>query len=735
MANVIKYNITTNFNTYSEDFTQGSYSTISVSKTPNSVVTPFGNTNSTLVSRLSTIANSYISKTMLTSETRTVWTLSVYAKLGTVSTNFGLRCQGGYPNRGDALFNLSTGTLIGVSNGGTNTSTSGTITPDVNGWYRCTVTTTFSGTSSSRLLVCSPTALTSVSGFEASDGALSNCYIYGVQLELGSVATTYIPTTTTSASGSNNPLINAIQSGNFAIGVNQGGYGLTAATGYWNGKTPNVSGYTIYQANGFSSPTLYAAANDAELIVYSNQLGGSGNSTIGQALTFFNSSSTMTCVNVDTPSIVTSGLTLNLDAGFTPSYPRTGTTWTDISGSGNTGTLFNGPVYDGNSGGCIVFDGSDDFVAATSASLSGSAFTLEAWVKPSVIQALSSNIFLSIGSNAIPSNVASLGFSSDTSVQFVMYDDKLSGTIPSVTGNWNYVVSTLTTSKTLSIYYNGSFVTSKTMGGLYSGNTNVTVGAYNVGTKVAHFNGCIANVQIYNRVLSATEVLQNYYAGLQRFIPTDSLVLYLDGNNTNTQVITPTIANDISGNNNNGTLINNVALARDGQRSFLFDGTNDYIDLGSSTLLSTATTNISVSVWFKYITTPVGSNTIIKFGASGNGWLLGFSSGGFYYNLYTTTYTYFGGGISLPSINVWSNLTFTFNGNTFIMYLNGTTVVNTPSSSGTITNGGSTVVNVGRDNGSNYFTGNISVVRGYNQTLSAAEVLTIYNAGKQRYGL
>jgi hypothetical protein len=277
--------------------------------------------------------------------------------------------------------------------------------------------------------------------------------------------------------------------------------------------------------------------------------------------------------------------------------------------------------------------------------------------------------------------------------------------------------------------------TSSSFGTLSTGDSSRTlaVGRVNDLTTL-EWLGNVAQTSIYNVALTPQEVLQNYYAGLQRFIPTNGLVLYLDGNNTNKQVMTASTANDISGNNNNGTLINNVALARDGQRSFLFDGTNDYIDLGSSTLLSTATTNITVSIWFKYITTPVGSNTIIKFGVSGNGWVLGFSSSGFYYNLYTTTSSYTGGGIGLPSMNVWSNLTFTFNGTTFIMYINGSIVVNSPSSSGTITNGGSTVINVGRD-GTNYFTGNISVVRGYTQTLSAAEVLTIYNAGKQRYGL
>jgi hypothetical protein len=743
MANVIKYNITTNFNTYSEDFTQGTYSTISVSKTPNSVVTPFGNTNSTLVSRLSTTTNSYISKTMLTSETRKVWTLSVYAKLGTVSTNFGLRCQGGYPNRGDALFNLSTGTLIGVSNGGTNTSTSGTITPDVDGWYRCTVTTTFSGTSSSRLLVCSPTALNSVSGFEASDGALSNCYIYGVQLELGSVATTYIPTTTTSASGSNNPLINAIQSGNFAIGVNQGGYGLTAATGYWNGKTPNVSGYTIYQANGFSSPILYAAANDAELIVYSNQLGGSGNSTIGQALTYFRSSSAMTCVNVDYSNIVTSGLTLNLDAGFTPSYPRTGTTWTDISGNVNNGALINGPVYSGENSGCIVFDGVDDYISTPIQNLNRPC-TFSMWVNLSSLTGYQT-FFGQDTSQSILRGRFYFQKPGGTAEGFILNKVNFSivlsggGVVPVnsnnviVTNIWYNYTAVLTTT-TISLYENGILQNTVNDSNTFlTPNTTITLNAgYYNNSIVDYINGKSSSFLIYNRALSTQEVLQNYYAGLQRFIPTDSLVLYLDGNNTNTQVITPTIANDISGNNKNGTLVNGVTLSRNGQRSFLFDGIDDKV----TTTLSTLNTSSTWTLWINRTQSVSFYNMFMGMGLP----YFGFRSDG------VIQFTNSIGGTQRdllfnPSLsnNVWYNFTFVSSlsdGNTTMMfYLNG--VLQTQSTfAGQQATTTLSSFTLGDWTLASYpFKGNIGNVRIYNSALTTTEILTIYTAGKQRYGL
>ena len=62
------------------------------------------------------------------------------------------------------------------------------------------------------------------------------------------------------------------------------------------------------------------------------------------------------------PEITESGLVLALDAGNLKSYPTTGTTWTDLSGRGNTGTLTNGPTYSSANGGSIVFDGVNDYV-------------------------------------------------------------------------------------------------------------------------------------------------------------------------------------------------------------------------------------------------------------------------------------------------------------------------------------------------------------------------------------
>ena len=71
---------------------------------------------------------------------------------------------------------------------------------------------------------------------------------------------------------------------------------------------------------------------------------------------------------------------LCLDAGSRLSYSGSGTTWTDLSGNGNTGTLTNGPTYSSANGGAIVFDGVNDYSTASSGLTSNSDFSVSFWI-------------------------------------------------------------------------------------------------------------------------------------------------------------------------------------------------------------------------------------------------------------------------------------------------------------------------------------------------------------------
>jgi hypothetical protein len=81
------------------------------------------------------------------------------------------------------------------------------------------------------------------------------------------------------------------------------------------------------------------------------------------------------------PFLPPDGLVMALDPNNIKSYPGTGTTIFDMSGSSNNGTLTNGPTF--NSNGYISYDGSNDIVSipnSTSSNLTDN-FTVCMWAR------------------------------------------------------------------------------------------------------------------------------------------------------------------------------------------------------------------------------------------------------------------------------------------------------------------------------------------------------------------
>ena len=88
------------------------------------------------------------------------------------------------------------------------------------------------------------------------------------------------------------------------------------------------------------------------------------------------------------PNVVEDGLVLALDAGNTKSYPGSGTTWTDLSGKDNNGTLTDGPTFNSANGGSIVFDGTNDQINCGSSddfAFGTGDFTIEFWCNPDTV--------------------------------------------------------------------------------------------------------------------------------------------------------------------------------------------------------------------------------------------------------------------------------------------------------------------------------------------------------------
>lgn len=520
---------------------------------------------------------------------------------------------------------------------------------------------------------------------------------------------------------------NSIKTSNFAIGVNNGGYGPTNITNFYNGKTPNVGGYTVYVSNGVGSPSVFVAGNDANLITLSNQLGGSGITTISAALNFFNSSTTMLCTNMDYPNIVTSGLVLNLDAAYTPSYPKNGTTWTDLSGNGNNGTLVNGPSFSSLDGGSIVFDGTDDYVLISDkASLnSTSGLSLSFFIKKNT------NSRMYFVDKHQTGQFGYFGYIDSTNLIFFRFglNSIQTNTDVILNNQWYYITINGDTTKR-SIFLNGIELITTTASNIWSSSSEPLILCNTLANEGA-VNGNVNLISLYNRSLTEKEILQNYYAGLQRFIPTDGLVLSLDGSNTDKQVATASTAYDMSGNNNNGTLNNGVALVSDGQRAFSFDGVNDVVTTSFNTLPSSTTWTI----WVKRTQSVNNFNMMMGmslpyFAFRSNGDIhFSNSIGDVQRSLFAT-----------PNLanNVWYFMSFVSSfsaGNTtMLIYLNGSLQSQrTDVGQQKTTTDNNFRLGGWTNTGTEPFKGNIGQVGIYNRVLTATEISTIYTASKSRY--
>jgi hypothetical protein len=312
----------------------------------------------------------------------------------------------------------------------------------------------------------------------------------------------------------------SIRAGNYSIGVTTGvTYGPTSTTSYWSGISPPAGGYTLYENKAANGPSIRVPINSATLIDYANRLySGSSITTETGALTYFNSLNTVICVNRDYEEIVTSGLTMLLDAGFTPSYPKSGTSWSDISFSGNNGTLVNGITYSGSNGGSLVFNGTNNYVngALISSQLTGD-MTVETWV---YITSGPSDWVRIIGTGSNPSGNRTFGlwYFTNRTILWQRYGTNNVGIQPANVLNYNtwYHVAATTSGSSQAIYLNGSSIGTSTVSGPWpASNEPITLGsAVNIH---AFLTGNVAIGRIYNRGLSSTEILQNYNAQKSRF--------------------------------------------------------------------------------------------------------------------------------------------------------------------------------------------------------------------------
>jgi hypothetical protein len=214
--------------------------------------------------------------------------------------------------------------------------------------------------------------------------------------------------------------------------------------------------------------------------------------------------------------------------------------WRDLSLGGNNGTLTNGPTFNPDNGGSIVFDGTNDYVSMIGNSFNYNPGTtgelsIELWIYPTgpfssyVQEPPTSNLGGLFGQGYFANQTGwGIGVITVSGINYFQFQVRNQATAvnigvpntPFTTGSWYHLVGSFTRNNFSRLYMNGQIQTSGSSTSLngISLNPNINNAALGRGGFQPFYSGCRIPVgRLYNRPLTATEVLQNYNATKGRF--------------------------------------------------------------------------------------------------------------------------------------------------------------------------------------------------------------------------
>ena len=535
-----------------------------------------------------------------------------------------------------------------------------------------------------------------------------------------------------------NPLIYAsttpnhsLHKGDVAVGVNSVEY--NPSNGWINGAIPTDWDYVIYKTTSGAIPNIFAPANEQEFYNFVLMQGGSSSdvTSVGAALAWIATQSDLLALHSSLPNIVTDGLVLNVDANAVGSYPTTGTTWYDLSGEGNNLTIYGTSPYNGYSFGVGLNSDIGSYVQVNPFPFPTGDYTIILTEKVNFNQA---NAIFSYEVAGIANT--SLMYAPGGGMNFYGPSGAIGMgyTLPS--NEW-YQIARVRTKSTGNekMYVNGVLVSTKT---LAINTSTATNGSLNIGqeqdsqgggfSSSQTMNGYIAGCKIYNRTLSNSEILQNYY---QSPIVTDGLVFAVDAGNLVSYENGDTTTNSLAG-SSTGTLNNGVGFNSANGGYWAFDGTDDFIDIPFNSSLNVD--YLTAEVWIKsdFITGPSTRHYIMngcshRWGvivdeANTLRWYISTSSG-------SSELTWVD---SLVSQNDWMCITCTFDGSSMKIYVNGNEKAS-KSHSGTI-NTSSTTGRLMDYRGGGYETEGLATnFKIYNKALTADEVQQNFQAQSSRF--
>jgi hypothetical protein len=474
--------------------------------------------------------------------------------------------------------------------------------------------------------------------------------------------------------------------------------------------------------------------------------------------------------------VVNNNLMVWVDAGQTASYSGSGATWTDLSGNSKNYTLTNSPTFRSlTGGGVITFAGASSQYATTATTLFNSTttntYSINIWVYPT-----GAGQIVSVDGQSTP----------NTAYHYTALEITAAGLI--YFGQWTGAMTTIITSArslnawynlvityngtTATAYVNGASVGSSAIAWSAPGANTffalMSQDATNMSGTTAYASGSIGAFSVYNRALTAAEIVQNYNALRNRYelasitatqmpvvqrqqnsgtllinsgifdeftgapVVDTGLQLWLDAAQTTSYSGSGATWTDLSGAGNNGTLTASPAFSSTTNGGTLtFNGSSQY---ATTTLNSATISDGTLSAWCYPITSPNAANFdgIIDGDLPGSyGTGIGINNGTYQALLNNQFWTTIGQNVTL---NQWVMVSMTFTATTAIFYLNGVQVATLSYTRGAVSPGTNYLIGKSAAN-ARYFNGGIATAMIYNRALTADEITTNFNALRGRYGI
>ena len=221
------------------------------------------------------------------------------------------------------------------------------------------------------------------------------------------------------------------------------------------------------------------------------------------------------------PDIIEDGLVLCLDAANINSYPKSGTTWSDLSGNGNHGALQNmdGANFSSDNRGTLSFDGSNEYVIISNFSdYNSDNGTICCWA---YYVSGGNKYIVSAGENGVIGRSRAIGAYNGKwwLVGYGGSDEDWLTSYSTESNKWTYITYTWENITNIRISVNESFSSTIRSGLNTPSGSKLKIGApawTNLGD-YGYWNGRAGLVQVYNRALTADEVRRNYEATVGRY--------------------------------------------------------------------------------------------------------------------------------------------------------------------------------------------------------------------------